>query len=66
MVTFCIIHIGNRNIFLKHHPPPESQLILLHVSVFSYFTVSEVLCVSNNTIIRVFLDFNLGTSFESK
>ena len=38
MVTFCIIHIGNRKIFLKHHPPPEPQLILLHVSVFSYFT----------------------------
>ena len=38
MVTFCIIHIGNRKIFLKHHPSPEFQLILLHVSVFSYFT----------------------------
>ena len=38
MVTFCIIHIGNRKIFFKHPPPPESQLILLHVSVFSYFT----------------------------
>ena len=38
MVTFCIIHIGNRKIFLKHHSPPESQLTLLHVSVFSYFT----------------------------
>ena len=40
MVHFCIIHIGNRKIFLKHHspPPPEFQLILLHVSVFSYFT----------------------------
>ena len=37
MVTFCIIHIGNRKVFLKHHPP-ESHLILLHVSVFSYFT----------------------------
>ena len=35
MVTFCIIHIGNRKIFLKHHSP-ESQLSLLHVSVFSY------------------------------
>ena len=22
MVTFCIIHIGNRKIFLKHHPSP--------------------------------------------
>ena len=22
MVTFCIIHIGNRKIFFKHHPPP--------------------------------------------
>ena len=22
MVTFCIIHIGNIKIFLKHHPPP--------------------------------------------
>ena len=21
MVTFCIIHIGNSKIFLKHHPP---------------------------------------------
>ena len=21
MVTFCIIHIGNRKIFLKHHSP---------------------------------------------
>ena len=21
VVTFCIIHIGNRKIFLKHHPP---------------------------------------------
>ena len=50
MVTFCIIHIGNRKILLKHHPPPlgnrkillkhhpPPQLILLHVSVFSYFT----------------------------
>ena len=37
MVTFCIIHIGNRKIFSKHHFP-ESQLILLHVSVVSYFT----------------------------
>ena len=37
MITFCIIHIENRKIFSKHHPP-ESQLILLHVSVFSYFT----------------------------
>ena len=36
MVTFCIIHMGNRKIFLKHHSP-EFQLILLHVSVFSYF-----------------------------
>ena len=34
MVSFCIIHIGNREIFLKH--PPESQLIILHVCVFSY------------------------------
>ena len=23
MVTFCIIHIGNRKIFLKHHSPPS-------------------------------------------
>ena len=23
MVIFCIIHIGNRKIFLKHHPPPR-------------------------------------------
>ena len=41
MVTFCTIHIGNRKIFLKHHSPPplpQSQLILLHVCVFSYFT----------------------------
>ena len=28
--------ISNRNVFLKHHSPHESQLILLHVSVFSY------------------------------
>ena len=39
MVTFCIIHIGNRQIVLKHHSPPEFQLILLHVSVFSIFTI---------------------------
>ena len=25
MVTFCIIHIGNRKIFLKHHSPPSSN-----------------------------------------
>ena len=39
MVTFCIIPIGNRkNIFkTSSPPPPESQLILLDVSVFSYF-----------------------------
>ena len=36
VVTFCIIHIGNRKIFSKYHlPPPESQLTLLHVGVFS-------------------------------
>ena len=23
MITFCIIHIGNRKIFLKHHSPPS-------------------------------------------
>ena len=23
MITFCIIHIGNRKIFLKHHSPPQ-------------------------------------------
>ena len=32
-VTFCIIHIGNRK--KTSPPPPESELILLHVSVFS-------------------------------
>ena len=25
MITFCIIHIGNRKIFLKHHSPPSSN-----------------------------------------
>ena len=30
MVTFCIKHIGNRNIFLPP-PPPEFQHILSHV-----------------------------------
>ena len=30
MVTFCVIHMGNRKIFLKYHSS-ESQLILLHV-----------------------------------
>ena len=28
MVTFCIIHIGNRKIFLKHPPPPLLVSIL--------------------------------------
>ena len=36
MVTFDLIHIGNRKIFLKYHSIP--QLILLHVRVISYFT----------------------------
>ena len=31
MVTFCVIHIGNRKLFLKYHSP---ELILLHVSVY--------------------------------
>ena len=41
MITFCIIHIGNRkNVFKTSSPPPppEFQLILLYVSVLSYFT----------------------------
>ena len=37
MVTFYIIHIGNR-FFLKHHPP-EFQLILLHVSVLIFYMI---------------------------
>ena len=38
MVTFCIIHIGNGKNIFKTSFLPEFQLILLHVSVFSYFT----------------------------
>ena len=38
MVTFCIIHIRNRKNIFKTSPPPEFQLIPLHVSVFPYFT----------------------------
>ena len=28
MITFCIIHIGNRKIFLKHHSPPPMNVRL--------------------------------------
>ena len=39
MVTFCIMYIGNRKYFYNIiPPPPKSQLILLHVIVFSHFT----------------------------
>ena len=37
MVTFCIIHIGNRKIFLKHHSPrvPTKPLAPKCVLIFN-------------------------------
>ena len=35
MVTFCIIHIGNRKRFLKHHPPPARMTSLSLVNMYS-------------------------------
>ena len=36
MVTFCIIHIGNRKLFLKHHSPrvPTNPFALKCVPIF--------------------------------
>ena len=41
MVTFCIAHIGNRKTCLKHHYP-ESQLVLLHVSMFCSHILNNI------------------------
>ena len=48
MVTFCIIHKGNRKVFLKHHHPPiHIRLLSLYQSdqgsiLFAYIRFSGV------------------------
>ena len=45
MVTFCIIHIGNRKLFLKHHSPrvPTNPFARKCVLIFYIIFVKSLL-----------------------
>ena len=50
MVTFCIIHIGNRKIFLKHSPPPP----------WVPTSFPHILCTYENTLTCKMISWNSG------
>ena len=57
MVTFCIIHIGNRKIFLKHHSPPP-----IHAWMNGYSTLLHNIAPGKYIVIKV--EYGLQLRFK--